>query len=195
MNIDSLFPDTWLDWDRSALLWVNGHHSGWLDQIMWFVSGKLEWIPLYILLLYLLYRKFGKHIWIPLLFIALVVTLTDQLSVKVFKDVFMRPRPCHEPELAGMVRILHDKCGGAWGFVSSHAANSFGLATLLSLVMRMRWLSLLLIAWAVLVSYSRVYLGVHYPLDVIFGGILGAGLGAAVYILFQLTALRRIKKA
>ncbi|MBE0642261.1 MAG: phosphatase PAP2 family protein [Bacteroidales bacterium] len=175
----------WPGWDTDALLWVNAQHTPWLDQLMLFVSGRAEWIPLYLILLYLLYRKFGWRMWLSLVFIALLVTLTDQLSVKAFKDVFLRLRPCHEPALDGLVRILNGKCGGEYGFVSSHAANTFGLATFLSLIFRKPWITAGLFCWAALVSYSRVYLGVHYPLDVMVGALLGTGLGAAVFVLFQ----------
>lgn len=177
------FPQSWLDWDASALLWANGHHSPFLDQLMWFVSGKYEWIPLYLILLFLVVRKYKWRFWIILILIALVVTLTDQISVKGFKEVFERLRPCHEPALDGMVRILNDKCGGQFGFVSSHAANTFGLATLFSLLFQKRWITWPLLFWAALVSYSRVYLGVHYPLDVIGGAMLGAGLGTMVWLI------------
>ncbi|HRZ78075.1 MAG TPA: phosphatase PAP2 family protein, partial [Bacteroidales bacterium] len=92
-----------------------------------------------------------------------------------------------EPALEGLVRILNGKCGGTYGFVSSHAANTFGMATFLSLVFRRPWLGAGLFFWAVLVSYSRAYLGVHYPLDLLCGGLMGAGMGAALWIIYLRT--------
>jgi undecaprenyl-diphosphatase len=184
------FPEAWLEFDTSLMLWINQQHHPWLDQLMWFVSGKLEWIPLYLLLLYLVARRYRWKSWIVILAIALLVTLTDQVSVKAFKEVFQRWRPCHDPALEGMVRILHGKCGGAWGFVSSHAANTFGLATFMSWLILTRGQALALLGWAATVSYSRIYLGVHYPLDVVGGAVLGAGLGSGVYLLLSWIMLR-----
>ena len=121
------------------------------------------------------------------LFIILVITLADQTSVHLFKNVFQRLRPCHEPALENLVHLVNNKCGGQYGFISSHAANTFGLALLTLLWIKKRWFTALMITWALLVAYSRVYLGVHYPLDVMVGGIWGAGCGWLVFLLFRWT--------
>tara|TARA_B110000503_G_scaffold136680_1_gene219482 strand:- start:1750 stop:2313 length:564 start_codon:yes stop_codon:yes gene_type:complete len=159
-------------WDRQLFLFLNGFHSESLDFIMWHVSGKLQWIPLYLFLLFILTKKYGKSIWVILVATALVVTLADQFSVKLFKEGFERWRPCHNLDLKEMVHLVNNKCGGRFGFVSSHAANSFATAGLLGLFLNRKALGLLLI-WASIVSYSRVYLGVHYPSDILGGAILG----------------------
>ncbi|MDB4061185.1 phosphatase PAP2 family protein [Vicingaceae bacterium] len=159
-------------WDRELFVFLNGFHSESLDFVMWHVSGKLQWIPLYLFLLFLLTKKYGKLIWVILVATALTVTLADQFSVKLFKEVFERWRPCHNLDLKEMVHLVNDKCGGRFGFVSSHAANSFATAGLLGLFFNRKSLYLLLI-WASLVSYSRVYLGVHYPSDILGGAIIG----------------------
>jgi undecaprenyl-diphosphatase len=111
----------------------------------------------------------------------LVVTLADQTSVHLFKNVFERLRPCHNPEIRELIHLAASKCYGKFGFVSSHAANSFGVAVFLALAFKTRWFSWFILAWALLVSYSRIYLGVHYPADIIVGGLLGAVCGYAVW--------------
>ena len=159
-------------WDHDLFLWLNGLHSEALDFIMWHVSGKLQWIPLYLFLLVVLFKKYGKSVWVIVLAAALAVALADQFSVKLFKEVFERWRPCHNSDLKDLVHTVNNKCGGRFGFVSSHAANSFATATLLGLFINRKALTLLLF-WASIVSYSRVYLGVHYPLDILGGAMWG----------------------
>ena len=159
-------------WDRELFLFLNGFHSESLDFIMWHVSGKLQWIPLYLFLLIILVKKYGKPVWVVLFAAALVVTLADQFSVKLFKEVFERWRPCHNVDLKEIVHLVNNKCGGRFGFISSHAANSFATAGLLGLFLNRKAFALLLI-WASVVAYSRVYLGVHYPSDIFGGAILG----------------------
>jgi undecaprenyl-diphosphatase len=177
--------DTLNQIDTKLFLFLNGLHSETFDDIMVWVSGKLTWWPFYLVLLaYLVWTR--RLQVIPLvIFIALCITLTDQSSVRLFKEVFERLRPCHDPTLEGLVHLVNDKCGGMYGFVSSHAANSFGVATLLLLVVRRRWFTIVILFWAALVSYSRIYLGVHYPGDIIGGALLGMFCGYLVYLLFR----------
>lgn len=146
-----------------------------VDSLMILVSAKWVWLPLYAFLLYLIQQKFGwtKTLWILTTVFALLV-LTDQGSVQFFKEYFQRSRPCHNPVLVDVLTKVSDKCGGQYGFISSHAANVFGLATVMFFMFRDRvGLSLLIFVWAVVVAFSRVYLAVHYPLDV----FVGAGFG------------------
>jgi undecaprenyl-diphosphatase len=173
--------------DAELLLWLNSHHSLFFDRIMYFVSGRWEWIPLYAVILgFIIYRFKWRAIWI-LLAVALMITLSDQLA-NLLKSTIMRPRPCKDPEIGHLVHLVNDYCGGAYGFVSGHAANAFALATFLSLLYRRRWVIAGMMCWAALVSYSRIYLGVHYPGDVLCGALLGTFLAWSIYLI-----LRRIR--
>lgn len=159
--------------DKEIFLKLNGLGAPTLDAFMVFVSGKLEWIPFYALLIFVLFRKYRLKTFYILFFVVILITLGDQTSVNLFKNIFMRFRPCHDPDLEGLVYIVNNHCGGQYGFVSSHATNTFSLAVFVSFLLKNKWWTSILIIWAIIVSYSRVYLGVHFPLDIICGAILG----------------------
>lgn len=165
--------DLILEWDKALLLFINGHTTPFFDNFFWLVSSKQAWIPFYLTLLYLFIKRAPKMAVVLIVVIVLTIVLSDQISSTFFKNVFQRLRPSHEPSLNEIVRVLFNYRGGQYGFVSSHAANSFGLATILALIFRNKALTITLIIWAAIVSYSRIYLGVHYPADVIVGGLVG----------------------
>jgi len=165
--------------DRNIFLFINSHNSPFLDSVMWVISMKTAWIPLYLLMLYLLIRQYGKRAWIIVLFVPLLIVITDH-GASLIKDSVQRLRPCHEPSLAGLVHVVRGRCPGMYGFVSGHASNSFGLAALTSIMIRRKWYTWVIFGCAILISYSRVYLGVHYPGDVLAGGLLGLVAGIAL---------------
>lgn len=180
--------DTILELDSKFFLFLNQFHSSFFDEVMYWISHKFFWIPLYGFIVFLLFKKYGlkKAIVLTLLIIA-TFALCNTISVEAFKNVFHRLRPCHNEELTGFVHLVNDHCGGQWGFVSSHATNVFGLATISSLFLsnKLKYYSILIFFWAAIVSYSRIYLGVHYPLDIICGALLGISIASIMFILAQ----------
>lgn len=175
--------------DTNLFIWLNGRHMPRLDPVMVWVTTRNSWFPVYALLVGWLVYRYRKQAVGLLLTIIAAVALGDQLSSSVLKPLTLRLRPCHVPALQELIHPLMD-CGGQYGFVSSHAATTFALATSLWLLLGkqypwLRWT----FGWAALVSYSRIYVGVHYPLDVLAGtgvGVLSAVMCVAVY-----TAVRR----
>ena len=165
---------------------INGTGRPFLDPIMIFLSGKFVWIPLYLYLIFLLYAQYGKRFWIPLLFILISLTMSDQFTSSFMKPYFQRLRPCLDESLTIIVEVVKG-CGGKYGFASSHAANTMGLAVFyLLLLKKKKMLGYAIFIWALLVGYSRAYLGVHYPGDVIVGFLVGAFFG---YLCYQLHSL------
>ena len=177
-----------LELDRELFLELNSSfHNPWLDQLMMFLSTTTAWIPLYLFLLYLLIKNYGKHTWLILLAVALTILLADQITSSIMKPFFERLRPSHEPSLAERVYIVNQYRGGKFGFASSHAANTFGIATLMWLVLKAYrpWISLLFL-WAVFVGYTRIYLGVHYPGDILAGFFVGFLCALAAFLLLMM---------
>ena len=163
--------------DKNLFLELNNLGSSSFDQFWIMISATWIWVPLYVIFLYLLFKSFSlRNLFFILIFIALGVTVSDQLAA-IFKTGIARLRPCHDPNLQGLMRVV--KCGGQFGFYSGHASNTFFIATLMSVLLRKkyRFLPVFLISWAAMVSYSRIYLGVHFPLDITMGALVGFLLG------------------
>jgi undecaprenyl-diphosphatase len=170
---------TLLDWDKEVFLYLNGLGTASWDGFWLVVTNKWTSVPLYLCLLGLTLRSFGlKRTLIILLTVALLITVTDQLA-NFFKYGVQRLRPCHEPGLRDAMRLVQSYCGGNYGFYSAHASNSMGLAVFFACLMNPRYRGLggILVFWALIVSYSRIYVGVHYPLDVITGIMAGFLMG------------------
>jgi undecaprenyl-diphosphatase len=173
--------------DQQLFLFLNSINSPFWDNVMYALSGKVIWAPLYLAILIYLGYNYKRKFLVILLFIIVAVTLADQFSVQLFKNIFHRLRPCHEPSIQNMVHLVKGECGGLYGFVSSHASNSFNVALLSLMLIKKRWYTISIILWAAVIGYSRIYLGVHYPGDVICGSMLGALIGWGCYKLFELT--------
>ena len=162
--------------DRQLLLAINRAHSPTLDAVMVFASNRYVWMPTYALLITLLIDLFRRRAALLLPLLVAAVGLADSITSRLFKPFFARLRPCHDSKVAALLH-LPDGCGGQFGFLSSHAANSMALAIFLFLVLpagRFRITKGLLFLWAALLSYSRMYLGAHYPSDVLGGATVGA---------------------
>lgn len=174
--------------DRAAFLAINGAHARFFDVLMEAASSMVLWFPVYAFFLWLILKRHGDRalLWsVPL--IALMILFSDKGSVVLFKETVERLRPCHEPSLQGLVHLVYKDCGGRFGFVSSHASNHFAIAVFMIGALRAtpRWAVVTLVAWAVLIAYSRVYLGVHYPGDVLVGGLYGATIGSLAALIFR----------
>jgi undecaprenyl-diphosphatase len=178
--------------DQQLFLFLNSINSPFWDQVMHALSGKIIWVPLYLSILIYMGIKYKRKFLIILLFIILAATLADQSSVLV-KNLVERLRPCHEPSLQGLVHLVNGECGGKFSFVSSHATNSFDVALLSLLFIRKRWFTISIVLWAFVVGYTRIYLGVHYPGDVVCGSLLGALIGWSIYELYVLTDNKILK--
>jgi undecaprenyl-diphosphatase len=170
--------------DRELLFAINANYSSFLDNFMWIVSEVYFGIPIYILFLFLSYKTFGwKGVAIFLIGAAATIGLTDLTAKHLFKEVFLRYRPSNNLEIGDKLHIVNNYIGGTYGFVSSQAANMFAITTLSFLLLlksKSNWWWLIFI-FPILISYSRVYLGVHYPSDVFCGGLLGIFIGWIFY--------------
>lgn len=172
--------------DKELFLYLNTLGTTSWDGFWAFISEKTYWIPLYILLLYLLHKNFGLNRTILILGLTLLmVLLTDQIT-NLFKDGFQRLRPCFTKEFEGIMRPVACERRGQFGFTSAHASNHFAVALLLGLIFKskFKWMLTVLLIWAAFISYSRIYLGVHFPLDVICGAMMGLILGLGFYKLY-----------
>lgn len=177
-----------LELDTEIFLFLNGYHSNFWDTIMLMITRKEPWFPFFAIILFYIFRNYRSKSWIIIIFISLTILLSDQISV-LLKENIQRFRPVYNPEIEHMVHNVLRK-GSLYGFVSSHAANVFAIFAFLTRLFRNRGFWFLMLFWAVIVSYSRIYSGVHYPLDLISGGLLGWLIGYGVFKLMMLVESR-----
>ncbi|WP_026965935.1 phosphatase PAP2 family protein [Algoriphagus terrigena] len=187
--------ETLKKWDEEFFLWLNSHHVDWLDPIMFQISETITWVPLYVYLIWRIFRQDRVNAWWVLGGVALTILAADQLTSGFLKPFVERLRPCHDPRWEDLM-YNYERCGGLYGFASSHAANTFGVAVFLNLklkgkVKNLGWLYL----YAVVVSFSRVYLGVHYPFDILVGALIGAAFAWLVWFLIVFIKRELIKRA
>lgn len=171
--------------DDRLLLFVNSMHSPFFDTVMWLISDRYIWIPFYVLLAYLLFRHTTwKRGVICLLTIAVIICATDQTCATLIRPVLERLRPSNIANpISPLVHTVNGYRGGNYGFPSCHAANTFALAVFMSLQIHRKWFTTIMLTWAILVSYSRMYLGVHYFGDLLCGALIGAFYATTFYYL------------
>lgn len=181
-------------WDEELFLWLNSFHADWLDPIIFQATETISWIPLYAFLIYKIYKIDPKNSWWVFGGVAMTILISDQVTSGVMKPFFERLRPCHDERWDGVIHN-YGRCGGLYGFVSSHAANTFGLAVFLNRKLKgkikgLRWLYL----YAAFVSYTRVYLGVHYPVDILLGAAVGTAAAWLSWFLIVIVKREILKK-
>lgn len=170
------------DWDRAAFLALNTKLTNPVfDTLLPFLRDSVFWAPLYLFIIAFVVVNWGKKGWWWVLFFLATVATADLLGTYAFKETVQRTRPCNDPAVLEAVRLVLKRCPGGYSFLSNHAANHFGLAMFMALTFKsflQRWVWIAFL-WAALISFAQIYVGVHYPLDIIGGALLGIAAGYA----------------
>ena len=176
------------------LFYINSHHNSFLDEIMYQMSSTEIWIPLYLFIIFILYKVYDKKSWIFILSAILMIIISDKVST-FFKYLIKTLRPSHEINLKSMIHLSNAGPGGLYGYVSSHASNFFALAIFLIVLLpnKYNWLKIGFLISAILVSYSRIYNGVHYPFDVVRGILLGSAIGLIFALILKINIINKLK--
>ncbi|MDD3160757.1 MAG: phosphatase PAP2 family protein [Bacteroidales bacterium] len=174
-----------ISWDQQWTLYLNAQGTPYWDSFMWIITNKLTWIPMVVALAYCLFTRPRKEVILTVFSIALLIVLCDTVTSSIIKPWVARFRPTQDPVIGSLVRLVHDYRGGKYGFVSSHASNSFGIVCFTALLFRNKLFTVTAFAWAFLNTYSRVYLGVHYILDVVCGALFGILSALLIYELYK----------
>ena len=179
--------------DQKIFLTLNGLHNAFFDQFFFSITSLLVWLPFLLVLLFLIIRRERnfKKIFCFIIFVALTILIADQVSSSILKPLVARLRPARDPAIMDLVHTVNDYRGGRFSFVSSHAANSFGIALMLLLFLKNRWSALVLFIWAALFSYSRIYLGVHYLGDILGGIVVGFFAATISYYIYTYIISKR----
>jgi len=178
--------ESMLSYERDFFFLINGNHTEMLNYVMWIFSSTAIWAPLVVVFLFAFIYKKGWQEWLPILLaVALVILLCDQFTSTLCKPLFARYRPTHHPLFMEQVQIVFGYTGGRYGFMSSHAANTFGFAAFTAMLFRYKPYTLIVFLWAAITGYSRIYLGVHFISDVVCGAIIGTIIGFLVYKLYS----------
>lgn len=173
-------------WDKSCFLQLNALHNDFFDGFMFWITDKFVWIPLYISIIYVIIKNKKHETLLIAIGIILTIVFADQFASGFCKPLFERLRPSHDPSIDLLVHTVRGDKGDLYGFISSHAANTFGLAMFTALLFKNTWYSFMIFMWAILNSYSRIYLGVHFPIDILFGALSGVFIAWMFYALYLL---------
>jgi undecaprenyl-diphosphatase len=175
---------TMANWDTELLLLLNGDAGLYVDSFMEWLSSRFSSLPVYLGLTYLLYKKYATDVWKILVATAFLILISDQVSVAV-KNLVQRERPCHQEHIISQLHQVNHRCGGQYGFYSSHASNTMSLSVLCILLLRTTYVFWGMLLWAISIGYSRIYLGVHFPGDILVGWLAGFLLGLVTWSILK----------
>ena len=183
--------ETLLRFDTELFLFFNGLHASWADRPVYFISQVWFWIPLYLFVIFFIFKQYRKQAWKVLLVFVLAITLSDQ-TCNLLKDSVCRYRPSHTEALAGQIHLVQKPdgnryFGGQYGFPSAHASNSMSLAFLVIFFLSKgkKWVAALAVAWSVMMAYTRLYMGVHYPMDILCGFVIGSCFAVFTTVIYR----------